>query len=242
MCKRGGAELRLESASRGLRAVSRRFALITLPPPPPPPGRHGSRHATKLKAPRRFTAALREASALGQLTPLGVTALTWVSEYTAEEFEHLGELTPAGHAEHAGTSLRLYQRHAREFDAAISAGRPLVFEATAKTRTMLSRDSFAETMRGVMGYTVNGSRGMLGAGAATALFVFPPPPTCPVRGGDAMSFSKLRFFESCTAYTDYKEANRGRRVSRASLPTRRARARTKRDCFGSSVYPGLSHF
>jgi hypothetical protein len=159
-------------------------------------GRHGSRHATKLKAPKRLGSTLREAAALNQLTPLGHEVLNWVADFYRDEFVHLGELTPAGRMEHAGTAARVWQRHAETFADALADDRPMVFEATDKSRTRGSRDAFLGAVR-------NAS---LLAGLARAPLRVPEPPQCPVPGGDYLSFSKLRFFESCRAYVEYKDA------------------------------------
>lgn len=53
-------------------------------------GRHGSRHATKLKDASRVLAALQRADAEDGLTPRGRDALGWVEDYIAEEKAALG--------------------------------------------------------------------------------------------------------------------------------------------------------
>lgn len=52
-------------------------------------GRHGSRHATKLKDAERLRFVLE--SAEEDLTLLGKQALEWVREYIRIEAEHLGK-------------------------------------------------------------------------------------------------------------------------------------------------------
>ena len=200
---------------------------LPLPPRPPPcAGRHGSRHATKLKAPRRFASALKDALALGKATPLGARAAQWAADYIAEEEGQLGRLTPEGRLEHAGTAARLWARHEGALAAALASGRSLVFEATDKSRTKQSRDAgMGALLASANASLPAGLRGRLPAAAIHALprrgappspsddpaagaslFHVITPPHCPAPGSDARHFSKLRFFDSCAAYTEYKEA------------------------------------
>ena len=175
--------------------------------------------------------------ALGKATPLGLRALEWAVEYTAEEEGQLGKLTPEGRLEHAGTAARLWERHAASLGAALASGRSLVFEATDKSRTKSSRDAFmGALLAGANASLPAGMRERLpatpipalprrsrasapagggGGGAPPAalgptspasLFHVVTPPQCPAPGSDAWHFSKLRFFDSCAAYTEYKEA------------------------------------
>lgn len=53
-------------------------------------GRHGSRHATKLKDASRTLAALQRAEASGELTQKGKEALQWITEYIATETAMIG--------------------------------------------------------------------------------------------------------------------------------------------------------
>lgn len=78
-------------------------------------GRHGSRHATKVKDALRIREALTTAKLDGGLSPKGLQALQWTEEYLAEEEKHLGKRHPHAESLPSRTSDRCASSDDRRF-------------------------------------------------------------------------------------------------------------------------------
>jgi hypothetical protein len=182
---------------------------------------------------------------------MGRVMLEHVEDFIGEEVEVLGELTDSGRREHAGQAMRTWHAHGGDLARALGEGRSLVFESSDKPRTKGSRDAFLRGFVGAANLSLPAAlRALLptpeelsavedeeASDSPTSfvgalrerLFDVVLPPECPVAGDDHVTFSKLRFFDSCSNYRRYKKEKSWlprleRYTANATRPTSHERA------------------